>query len=70
MVNFGGRREVTRKLELEPGGRQVLALGESRAVSSLVPVPVTATLYKEGGRKPDRPFRQVTTWLGPRGGSR
>jgi Protein of unknown function (DUF1616) len=69
VVNFGGAREVTRRLDLEPGQHQVLALGESRATSSLVPVPVTATLYKEGSPKPDRPFRQVTTWLGPGGGS-
>jgi hypothetical protein len=69
VVNFGGTREVTRRLELEPGERQVLALGESRAASSPVPVPVTATLYKEDSAAPDRPFRQVTTWLDPAGES-
>ena len=65
VVNFGGAREVTRRIELEPGQRQVLALGESAAASSLVPVPVTATLFKEDGPEPDQPFRQVSTWLGP-----
>jgi Protein of unknown function (DUF1616) len=68
VVNFGGSREVTRRLELEPGQRQVLALGESAAASSLVPVPVTATLFKEDSPAPGRPFRQVSTWLGPAGG--
>ncbi len=69
VVNFGGSREVTRRLELEPGQRQVLALGESAAASSLVPVPVTATLFKEDSPTPNAPFRQVSTWLGPAGGS-
>ena len=69
VVNFGGSREVTRRLELEPGQREVLALGESAAASSPVPVPVTATLFKEDSPAPQRPFRQVSTWLGPAGGS-
>jgi hypothetical protein len=67
VVNFGGSREVTRRLQLEPGQRQVLALGESAAASSLVPVAVTATLFKEDSADPNQPFRQVTTWLGPTG---
>jgi hypothetical protein len=65
VVNFGGTREVTRRFGLEPGQRQVLALGESAAASSLIPVPVTATLYKEDSPEPDQPFRQASTWLGP-----
>lgn len=69
VVNFGGSREVTRELKLEPGQREVLALGESAAASSPLPVLVTATLFKENSPKPDRPFRQVTTWLGPAGSS-
>jgi hypothetical protein len=69
VVNFGGSREVTRQLELQPGQRQVLALGESAAVSSPVAIPVTATLFKEDSAAPDRPFRQVSTWLGPAGAS-
>jgi len=68
VVNFGGSREVTRRLELEPGQRQVLALGESAAASSLVPVRVTATLFKRDSPAPNRPFRQVSTWLGLAGG--
>lgn len=69
VVNFGGTREVTRELKLEPGQREVLALGERAAASSPLPVLVTATLFKENSPKPDRPFRQVTTWLGPAGSS-
>jgi hypothetical protein len=69
VVNFGGSREVTRQFGLEPGQRQVLALGESAAASSLVPVPVTAILYKEDSPEPDQPFRRVSTWLGPAEGS-
>jgi hypothetical protein len=69
VVNFGGSREVTRRLELEPGQRQVLALGESAAASSPVPVRVTATLFKQDSPAPNRPFRQVSTWLGLTGGS-
>jgi uncharacterized membrane protein len=67
VVNFGGSREVTRRLRLEPGQREVLALGESAAAASPLPVPVTATLFKEDSPEPDRPFRQVSTWLGPAG---
>jgi hypothetical protein len=69
VVNFGGTREVTRRLTLEPGGREVLALGESRATSSPVAIPVTATLYKEDSPEPDQPFRRVSTWLGPAEGA-
>jgi hypothetical protein len=69
VVNFGGTREVTRRFKLEPGQRQVLALGESAAASSLVAIPVTATLYKEDSPEPGQPFRQVSTWLGPAGGT-
>ncbi len=69
VVNFGGSREVTRQLQLEPGQRQVLALGESAAATSPIAVPVTATLYKEDSPEPDQPFRRVSTWLGPAEGS-
>jgi Protein of unknown function (DUF1616) len=69
VVNFGGTREVTRRFQLEPGQREVLALGESAAASALVAIPVTATLFKESSAAPQRPFRRVTTWLGPAGGS-
>ena len=69
VVNFGGSREVTRRFELEPGRRQILALGESAAASSPVPVSVTATLFKEDSPEPGRPFRQVSTWLGSAGGA-
>jgi hypothetical protein len=69
VVNFGGSREVTRKIELRPGQRQVLALGESAAASSPVAIPVTATLFRADGATPDRPFRQVSTWIGPVGGA-
>ncbi|HEV7482390.1 MAG TPA: DUF1616 domain-containing protein [Solirubrobacterales bacterium] len=65
VVNFGGSREVTREVELRPGQREVLALGESAAASAPAAIPVTATLFKQDSANPDRPFRQVSTWLGP-----
>jgi hypothetical protein len=68
VVNFGGSREVTRRFELEPGQREILALGESAASSTLAPIPVTATLYEVEGSDPNRPFRLVSTWLGRGGG--
>jgi hypothetical protein len=34
-----------------------------------VPIPVTATLYKEDSPEPDQPFRQVSTYIDAAGGS-
>jgi Protein of unknown function (DUF1616) len=67
VVNFGGSREVTRRIELRPGQNQVLALGESAALTSPVAIPVTATLFRADSRAPNRPFRRVSTWIGPAG---
>jgi hypothetical protein len=58
---------VTRQFGLEPGQREVLALGESAAAASPTAVPVTATLYKEDSPEPDQPFRRVSTWVAPKG---
>jgi hypothetical protein len=30
-----------------------------------VPIPVTATLFKEDSPEPDQPFRQVSTYISP-----
>ena len=70
LVEFGDAKTVTRQLQLEPGQREVLALGGDKvaAAAGAEAIPVTAFLYKEDSPDPDHPFRQVSTWLGPAGG--
>ena len=67
VVNFGGKREVTREIELRPGQEEVLALGESAALTAPAAIPVTATLFREHSGAPNRPYRQVSTSIGPAG---
>jgi hypothetical protein len=63
-VRFGAGKTVTRRFELEPGQREVMALGGAGLVSATGgPIPVSAILYKEDSPEPDHPFRQVSTWL-------
>ena len=67
--SFGDSREATRPRSSSiRDRREVLALGPtSAAAASADRVPVTATLYKDDSPTPDRPFRRVSTWLGPGG---
>lgn len=73
VVEFGdGEGEATRQLELAPGQKQVLELqppdNSPAATAGAVPIPVTATLYKEDSPEPDQPFRQVSTYIDVAGG--
>jgi hypothetical protein len=74
VVEFGdGEGEAIRQLTLAPGQKQVLELqppdNSPAVISGAVSIPVTATLFKEDSPEPDQPFRQVSTYISPSGGS-
>ena len=73
VVEFGDEEgEATEQLELAPGQKQVLEFeppDASPIVTTGGSIPVTATLFKEDSPDPDRPFRQVSTYISSAGGS-
>jgi hypothetical protein len=74
VVEFGnGEGEAIRRLALAPGEKQVLELQPPDATPAAAlgaSTPVTATLFKEDSPEPNRPFRQVSTFIPATGGSR
>jgi hypothetical protein len=74
VVEFGdGEGEATRQLTLAPGQKRVLELeppdASPAATPGPLPIPVTATLFKEDSPEPDQPFRQVSTYIAAAGSS-